>query len=199
MAKTKRYASVSQMLKDNAPDESFREEFGKYVSQRRIVKHLLAMRAVKDVSQKEIADRLNCSQSRISKLENGVDDDLRLGDLRGYLSALGLKLGLVVADRDWTAVDEIKHHAFSIKKLMDRLAHFANLDDKIARGVSDFFGEAFLNLVSMIQDSASKLPPRPEGETPYIQIELFEGVLPNMTVEDDTEVTGEEGHVVVGE
>ena len=152
MAKKRRYTSVSQMLRDSTVDESFCDEFDEHVALRQVVKHLLAMRAVKRLSQKDIAERMGCSQSRVSKLENGVDSDLRLDDLIRYSASLGFEVRLVFAKRDWSAVDEIKYHAFSIRKL-----------------------------VGMFQDAASKLPMRRENETPYVQIEVYESETPEAT------------------
>ena len=70
----KKYASVSDMLADNAPTAEFREEFEAQVAKRRVIKHLIALRIANGMSQKDIADRVECSQSCISKLEHGMDD-----------------------------------------------------------------------------------------------------------------------------
>lgn len=178
------YQNVSEMLADSAPSEAFRQEFEAQVATRGVIKHLIALRTAKGLSQKDIADQINCSQSRISKLEHGADDDIRLGDLRAYARALGFGTGFVFSDRKMTAVEEVKYHAFSIKRLMDRLAQLAGRDEKIAQAVSAFFGEAFFNLVRMIQDSASKLP-RPDVDSPYISIEVAAGGPDPITIEAD--------------
>jgi len=191
MAK-KKYLSVSDMLADNAPTEEFREEFETQVAKRRVIKHLIAMRTVKGMSQKDIADQVKCSQSRISKLEHGLDDDMRLGDLRVYAHSLGFSIGFLFSDRKITAVEEVKHHAFCIKRLMDRLAHLAGRDEKIAQAVSAFFGEAFFNLVKMLQDSANKLPPQPDDESPYVRIEIAASGPDQIAIETDCDLMAEE-------
>jgi transcriptional regulator with XRE-family HTH domain len=172
MGKKTRYTSVSEMLAEHAPDEKFREEFDEHAGRRRIIKRMMALRALKGMSQQDVAKEMGYSQSRISKLENGFDDDIRIGDLRSYVSSLGFRLGFVFVDRDFTAVEEIKQHAFRIKELLDRLAHLAGGDEKMAQAVSGFFGEAFFNVVRMIQESASKLPRRPADDRPYLQIHV---------------------------
>jgi transcriptional regulator with XRE-family HTH domain len=188
---TKKYHNVSEMLADSAPTEEFRQEFETQVAKRRVIKHLIALRTAKGLSQKDIADQVNCSQSRISKLEHGVDDDIRLGDLRAYARSLGFSTGFVFSDQKMTAVEEVKHHAFCIKRLMDRLAQLAGRDEKIAQAVSAFFGEAFFNLVTMIQDSASKLPLRPDDDSPYIRIEVAAGGPDQITLEADCDSMAE--------
>ncbi len=196
MAK-KKYASVSEMLADNAPSEEFRQEFETQVAKRRVIKHLIALRTARSMSQKDIAGQVGCSQSRVSKLEHGMDDDLRLGDLRAYARALGFSTGLLFGDRKMTAAEEVKHHAFCIKRLMDRLAQLAGRDEKIAQAVSAFFGEAFFNLVKMLQDSASKLPMRPDDDSPYIRIEIAASGPDQLTIETDSHSTAQEPRELV--
>ena len=172
MGNKKQYASVSELVRDLSEDRSFADEFERHVSQRRIVKDLFALRTTRGLSQKDIAEKLRCTQSRISKLENGNDDDLRLGDLRDYLDAIELSVNLVVTPKNDTAVNLVKHHAFCIREIMKRLTDLAQGDEKIAKGVADFHGEAFFNLVKMLGDSARQLPRR-KDDRPYIQIELM--------------------------
>lgn len=99
----KQYASVGEMLGDLPLDDSLHEEVDARIKSRQMIKHLIALRVSHDLSQKDIADRLGCSQSRISKLENGVDDGLRVGDVRDYLHAMGLDLSWLVANGATTA------------------------------------------------------------------------------------------------
>ena len=46
------------------------------------------------------------------KTGTGVDDDMRLGDLRAYAHSLGFNIGFLFSDRKMTTVEEVKHHAF---------------------------------------------------------------------------------------
>jgi transcriptional regulator len=85
----KRFISVSEMVREISEDRSFVEGFERRMRDRRIIKALLVLRVVRGWNQKDIADRLGCTQSRISKLESSADGDLRLADLRDYASALG--------------------------------------------------------------------------------------------------------------
>jgi transcriptional regulator with XRE-family HTH domain len=186
MTDSKRYASVSEMLRESMPDE-FRKEFEARRASRKVIKHMMALRAVRGVSQQDIAAKMGCSQSRVSKLENGVDDDMRIGDLKAYMRALECSVGFVFSKANSTLADEVKHHAFRIKHLLEKMADLAGGDEKIARGVSGFFGEAFLNVVSMIQDCASKLPAPPNGGPSYIRIEVEMDGPDEICDEDDEE------------
>ena len=150
----------------------------------------MAFRAVRGLSQGDIAKSMGCTQSRVSKLERGMDADIRLEDLGKYANAVNMELRLVFAERRDTIVDEVKFHAFRIKALLERLAKLARKDERIARGVGSFFGEAFFNLLNIIQSSAKQLPPREDGRS-LIQIEVQEC---HEQISDDSDCREDQDH-----
>lgn len=125
------------------------------------------------------------------KLAASVDDDLRLGDVREYAQATGYQVRLMLVPEEARPVDEVKYHAFRIKGLLDQLAALAQDDHKIAEGVSGFFGEAFFNLVHILQEAANKLPRRAEDSTPYFRVEIV-GNLPDQPASRQSETADEE-------
>lgn len=184
MQPKERYSSVSDMVKSVSDDAQFAEAFDARVSGRQLIKQLFALRCAKGMSQGDIAERMKCSQSRISKLESSNDGDLRLEDLEQYTSALGLVPILSLASRGRTIADEVKDHALVIKRLMEQMVKLAHGDEVIAKAVAEFHGEAFFNLINILQQSAAKLPKRPDGETPYLKIEMHTRVHePSLDVE----------------
>ena len=168
----RQYASVSQMVDDLSEDVTFNEEVAQQIARREVVKRLFAVRTANGISQQEIAQHLGCSQSRVSKIENGEDSVLRLRELEAYAKALDCDVQILFKNRDATAVDDVKYHAFQIKRSLDRLAELGCRDEAVAQGVANFFGEAFFNLVKMLQDSASKLPSRPDDDAPYVHFDV---------------------------
>lgn len=64
-----------------------------------LMNELIAVRDAKGLSQKDIAETVGCTQSRISKLENAKDVDVRLGDLRAYANAVGCDLVIELRTR----------------------------------------------------------------------------------------------------
>jgi transcriptional regulator with XRE-family HTH domain len=171
MSKKERYANVRELVQEVSPDDEFRAAFDNRVASRKLVKYLLAMRAVSGMSQQDIARKLQCTQSRVSKLEGFSDDDLRLGDMRNYADAVGLTFVAGFKPRNMKPVDEVKCHVFTIKKHMDDLARLARTDSTIADGVGGFFCELFVNFVRLIGDSAKLLPNRPD-KSPYFSVEF---------------------------
>lgn len=161
------------MIRDTADDKGFADELDALLAQRAIVKQLFALRSARGVSQAELASKMECSQSRISKLESGSDADLRLGDFAAYLDALDLDVRLVVQRKNHTLADQVKYHAFNIKRIVDRMATLAGDDAPIAAGVFNFIRNAAANLEHFLRDSANKLK-LPMQATPRISIEVEE-------------------------
>jgi transcriptional regulator with XRE-family HTH domain len=169
----KTHKSVAQMVRETA-DLPFAQAFEERIHDRRIVKDLMVLRAGRGLTQADVAEKMGCTQSRISKLESAKDVNLTLGDLAGYASAVGFRLGVVLEPRETTAVGRVKKLAFQIKEELDRLAGPAREDQKIAQGVAGFFSEAFFNLVRILQGSAEKLPCHPEDGEPLISFEIID-------------------------
>jgi len=171
MAAKKQYASVSEVLRDAAPDKAFRKEFDEHISERQLIKRLIALRAARGLSQRDIAEKIGCTQSRLSKLENSKDADIKLGDLKAFADAVGCDLPAWPLPRDMKPTDEVKYHTVAIMKNMDELSQLAKSDEKIAEGVARFFFELFVNFSLMLGDSAKRLPCRSD-DSPYFDVRL---------------------------
>src|SRR5271157_2696196 len=92
----KTYSSVTELVRETAQDKQFAESLEARIKGRQIVKDLAIRRALRGLSQKDIAAKLSCSQGRVSKLEASPDVELRMGDLAAYANALGFRLHIVL-------------------------------------------------------------------------------------------------------
>jgi predicted XRE-type DNA-binding protein len=169
VSQKKRYSKVSDMVQATASPD-FAEAFEKHLAERQLVQKLQLMRAHSGLSQADVAERLQCTQSRISKLESGKDIDLSVGDLLGYVKATGYEVQLVFIKDDTKLVDEVKHHFFETKKLMEQLVKLADVDDAVAKGIAGFFGEACCNFVSMLIEKVKALPPQAREHVPLVKL-----------------------------
>jgi transcriptional regulator with XRE-family HTH domain len=153
----KGYKSVVEIVRNLLPDDpEFAKQLAEKVKARCVTDFLIAHRTARGMSQNEIATKMRCTQSRISKLENGTDADLRLGDLQAYASALGLKTSTVLM-KEMSLVDSVKLHAWAIHRLLLRIAELSKDDRVMANGARDFFGEAYFNLVDSVLTANEKL------------------------------------------
>jgi transcriptional regulator with XRE-family HTH domain len=171
MPKTKIYQSVSAMLRDITEEDSAitAAEFDEYIAERKLVKDLAILRSARGLSQADVAKKLDRSQSWVSKLEHGTDDELCLGDLRAYLSVFGLEFRAGVVKQNATIVDEVKLLAFAIRQKLITLAGMAKEGDELVEHIAQFFGDAFHNINRFLCDAAAKLPRKPDNK-PYISI-----------------------------
>jgi predicted XRE-type DNA-binding protein len=90
----KRYQSVSDVVRELTSEKDFRKEFDHHVASKALSKTLFALRCKRGISQAEIAEKLNCNQSRIAKIENSKLDEIKVSDLVEYAKALGLKMSM---------------------------------------------------------------------------------------------------------
>src|SRR5260370_38835677 len=127
--KGKRYSSIPDMVRDLSTDPEFSESLAKSLSERNIIDMLMALRLSRGLSQKDIADTMKCTQRRISKLENGNDDDLRIGDLHAYAAALSLEMAIFLCKKDRSMAEEAKYHSFAMRRILCRMAKLAGQDE----------------------------------------------------------------------
>jgi len=173
MATRKRYTNVSDLIQGTTQDGELRTAFEERIAHRSLVKQLLVLRAARGLSQENIAASLQCTQSRVSKIEGLDDDDMRIGDIRKYADAVGCEFVAGFTPRDMKPVDKVKCHVFAIKKHMDDLAELAKADEKVAEGVAGFFSELFFNFARLFGDSVKRLPLAP-NDMPYLDFRLAE-------------------------
>lgn len=166
------YTSVSEMLADLAPDQDIQKEYAEHSAARAVISHLMALRAIKGMTQQDIADHMRCTQGRVSKLENSFDADLRLGDVDDYAAALGCAVGITITPKRQNCMDRIKYHAFQIADELEHMTTLAETDDAMVEGVAHAHLETLVNMVRLVAESASTLPCRSETQRPYLRIDI---------------------------
>ena len=94
---TKDYANVSDALNDLVADDSFRQEVKDQICRRRVVKTLSAMRVASGLTQANVADILGCKQSDVSRIEKGMDSELKMSEIEAYAKATGYEITIIVS------------------------------------------------------------------------------------------------------
>lgn len=165
----KQYKSVSDVVENLTDDKKFHEEFDKLVTDKLLSKTLFTMRCSKGVTQKEMAEKLKCTQSRVSKLEHSGLDAIKVSDLVSYADALGLNTSIAFHE-NMNSVESVKFHAFEIKKHLDHLADLAHRDDDIFEGVKNFYNEYLLSILRLFKQSESKLKRNKEQRHSVLEV-----------------------------
>ena len=139
-------------------DESLVETVEERISSRQIVSTLASMRIANDISQENMAEILDCSQSRISKLENGIDDDLKFRDIRLYANACGRIVYMGYPEEDKSLVDCVKYHAFRISDCLQKICEISTGDPEMERGAVHAHIDTLANTARLIAESVVTLP-----------------------------------------
>ena len=87
------YRSVDEMLRGHGY-RRVAEAVRQLSIKTRLIDQLILARVAAGLTQAQMAAKLGCSQSRISKIEDSQDADLSLGDIHAYARIVGLKLQL---------------------------------------------------------------------------------------------------------
>jgi transcriptional regulator with XRE-family HTH domain len=140
-------------------DDKVKDLVHNEVMRGRIVKMLLDMRLQKGVSQKRLAELMNCAPSKISRMEAGNDDSLKISDIKEYVSALNIGMAIVFEDHDLPLADRIKRDVFSIHAKLEQLIEIAKQvdgDEAIIDKIHQFYGEVLFNFVKRFEESHTK-------------------------------------------
>jgi transcriptional regulator with XRE-family HTH domain len=146
------------------------KEFQKVVRQKQIVRKLLSARLAANLTQADIAARMGMTQSRISKIENGFDDDLTLGNLHAYLSALGTDLRIMTHPKGMKAAEAVKFHIHHANEAMKQVVSLAHKDEKIAEGAASLMFQVFTVFNEWLIQNSKLLPKDCNGNS-YVVIE----------------------------
>ena len=80
-----------EMLKEELKDPEFRKEYNALEEEFEVAKQVISLRLKKGLTQKELAEKVNTSQSCIARLESGTYRNLSLSFLRRVGEALGVQ------------------------------------------------------------------------------------------------------------
>lgn len=165
-ARTKRFASVQDLVKATAADEKQVREFDRLTKDTVIVNALIRSRAAVGMTQADVAKIMNCTQSAVSKLEHAADAELTLQEIASYLTATGGRLNLGIG-KPTTRIERIKDLAISLEQELRNLANQnSNSDDQnIRQNITSFFGETWFNFFKILCDATSKLPMEDDDKT----------------------------------
>lgn len=153
----KRYASVHDLLQGEKVTSDVQSKVAELGKETGLAEILANLRVAAGFTQEQAAERFGVSQSAISKLESGRDEDLTLGEIRKYAELSGQRIGLMLG-KPLTHVEAVKVHALGIKSRLTALANLAHKDEEIERSIQGFFGEAFFNILDILSKCHQQLP-----------------------------------------
>ncbi|MGM0567991.1 MAG: helix-turn-helix domain-containing protein [Elusimicrobiota bacterium] len=142
--------TTEELIKRTSKDSKFAGKAIKAVREKSLANLLFALRCKKDITQKELAKKMNCSQAKISKLESSKNKDIKFGDLIAFTQALNLDLSINFSDGNLNLANKVKLHAMQMMKALDEMYKLAGKDEELKKGIEKFHSEAFLNITNML-------------------------------------------------
>ena len=164
------YGSVSEMVRGVIGPE-FAEQFEHYRQGRQLINALSVVRCLEDVGQEDIAGRMGCHQSKVSKMESSADTEINFGDIVKYSLALHRSIHVAILPMNRNGADHIRFHMESIKHELNRLFNIAGDDQQICSGVEDFAIQQARQALAMIEGLLDKLPRRAQSGS-AVQVEV---------------------------
>ena len=153
----RRYSSIADLLSKEGAGEEIRRQVSSLNAETVVVRRLVALRAGAGMTQSDLAKKLGCTQSRISKIEASKDADITLGVIRDYVQATESRIGIFCGKRV-SHVEAVKNHALSIRHHLESLADIAQKHDELEPHIQAFFGEAFFNILSILSECQNQMP-----------------------------------------
>lgn len=171
MKKAKEEGMVNALAAELGCEKETAELVYKRIQARRLVKMLMSERVRHNLSQKEIAAKMDCSESKISRMESSNDVDLNFGDILAYARATGINISIMLDDSTLPNATRIKHCVLVIASMLRHLTDLAkeeDEDDSIRNAINKFQVEVLMNFLIKYQESGAALPSIRFDEIPSI-------------------------------
>lgn len=154
----RRYDSVDALMKGEGLPPEVQAKVKEIANETRIALQLANLRQRHGLTQEQMAVHLGITQSAVSKLESGRDEDLTLREVREYSKATGYRIA-VMFGKPVNHVEAVKIHAEGIRTHLYALARIANQhqNDNLEMEIQAFFGEAFFNILTILSKCNDQL------------------------------------------
>jgi transcriptional regulator with XRE-family HTH domain len=154
----RRYSSVDELLRAEGIAPEVQSKMSEIEAATTVVEQLSLLRQMAGLTQEQMAPLLGFNtQSAVSKLECGLDDEVTIGQIRKYVEVSGERVG-VLFGKPFNHVEAVKAHAFGIKKHLSSLATLAHKGDDLKTEIEAFFGEAFFNILTILSQCQAEMP-----------------------------------------
>lgn len=133
-----------------------------------IVRSLQQVRLDAGCSQRELAKASGMSPAKVCRMESGNDNALKIGDIRQYLSGIGMSMHVMFDDESKPAAIRIKQMVIEIGLLLAKLTDLAEEDQNdrtIIDGINRFRGEVLFNFVMRYANTQPRITVQPSQES----------------------------------
>jgi transcriptional regulator with XRE-family HTH domain len=155
----RRYNSVDEFMAEESVSEEVRSAVSKLDQETEVVANLVQARRDAGLTQQQMADKLGKTQSAISKLESSEDRDITLQEIVEYAGVAGITFSMMIGQRP-NHIAMVKYHALGIRDHLSALAKEAHRNKEVEQAIKGFFGEAFFNILTILDECMDEMPKR---------------------------------------
>ena len=152
-----RHANVAKMLTALGAGEGVCQEYVALAERTRLSRLLFSLRCRAGLTQDELAERVGCAQSVVSRIENACDDELSVGDLLRYARGLDLGMQVGFTAKQATLANSIRCHLDGLARDLRQLLDLAGDDLSILAGAASVFRGTAEQFAAVVEESADRL------------------------------------------
>lgn len=153
----KKAKNISELMNNVGLKKSTKESVEKEKQRRSLSNLLTIIRCDHNLTQKQLAKKIGCHQSKISKVESSYDEDIKIDDLLKYAKALNLQLGIGFNRKKAKIADLIKYHLNKTQQYYEKLVKLAQDDPALDAGVGEFIEAMSIKSIKVMAENISKL------------------------------------------
>lgn len=169
-----KYESVTSMMQGQGIPKNVQSKFAHLISESHIATQMAQLRHRAGITQKQMADALGITQSAISKLEAGRDNDITLNQIKEYARITGDRINLLFG-KPFSHSEAVKLHADGLKYRLEKLADIASQNEEFQTEIKVFIGDAFYKLFNIVTLINNKLPVKENDCVEEIRMEIITG------------------------
>jgi transcriptional regulator with XRE-family HTH domain len=157
---TTQFTDAAKLAAFLADDPEVETRVNAEIAKKRLVTAMIKARVQKGWNQRQMANAMKCTPSRICRLESSTDENLRMGDVIAYFQALGMGVDLLLNDKSLPVAARIKHCVLRTDALLKELAGIAqelNGETEVVDKIHQFYGEVLFNFLTRFSDRYENL------------------------------------------
>jgi len=155
-----RLSKVANIAAELVGDDSFGEQVQDLIDKTTIIKTLIGFRLKRELTQKQIAEKIGVTPSYVSKLESGLDEDMKLSEIIKYCEACAIGVAMSFDDEQIPIGRRIKLLVYQIHELLNDLVDLAKReqeDKELCLAIHRFTGEVLMNFLARYKGIDSEL------------------------------------------
>jgi transcriptional regulator with XRE-family HTH domain len=154
--KKETYDNIYSLVEDTF-DKKIAKEINDSLKAKELSRELFCAREMRNLSQEEVAKRLNKSIDYVDNLENEIINNISVKELIDFAKACNVDVGIFFRYTDNQISDKIKYHSRELLNLFETLGKMCKNDSIMLEGAFKIKMEALYNPIMCTLTTALEL------------------------------------------